>query len=231
MVFLALRADAAHEPLGADQVHGAGDEERLDSHVHEAADRPGRVVGVQGREHEMAGQRRLDRDLRRLEVANLANEDDVRVLTQEGPQRRCEIEADVLPHLDLVHADEVELHRILGGHDVGLGGVDLGDGRVERIRLAAAGRPGDEHHAPRLADGGLQLRQRLGVEAELRHVEHQLVLVEQTQHDLLAKQRRQAGDAEVNFLRGAVDGKPDLDAPVLRQPLLGDIHLRHDLDP
>ena len=60
----------------------------------------------------------LTADLRGLEVADLADHDDVRVLAQEGAQRRGEVEPDVLVHLHLVDAGEVELHGILGGGDV-----------------------------------------------------------------------------------------------------------------
>ena len=95
---------------------------------------------MQRREHEVAGERRLDRDLRGLEVADFADEDDVRVLTQEAAQRGGEVEADVLAHLHLVDAHQVELDRVLGGHDVRLGRVDARDRRVERVRLARSGR-------------------------------------------------------------------------------------------
>ena len=40
----------------------ARDEERLDAHVHEAVNRARRVVGVERREHEVPGERRLDGD-------------------------------------------------------------------------------------------------------------------------------------------------------------------------
>ena len=83
-------------------------------------------------------------------------------------------------------------------------------------------------HGRRIA--ALELGERLGLEAEPRHVEHQLVLVEQTHDDLLAEQRRQHRDAEVDLLRHAALVEADLDAAVLRQPLLGDVELRHDLD-
>ena len=75
-----------------------------------------------------------------------------------------------------------------------------------------------------------KLGERLRLEAELGHVEHQLVLVEQPHDDLLAEQRRQARHAEVDLLRPAGVVEADLDAAVLRQPLLGDVQLGHDLD-
>ena len=232
MVVLALRAEAPHQALRADQVDRARDEERLDAHVHQAADRARRVVGVQRRQHEVAGQRRLDRDLRRLEVADFADQDDVRVLAQERAQRRGEVQADVLADLHLVDADQVELDRVLRGHDVGFRRVDLGDRRVERVGLAAAGRPGDQHHAPRLADRVLELRAATRARSpSLVMSSISLSLSSKTQDDLLAEQRRQDGDAEVDFLGAAFAvAEADLDAAVLRQPLLGDVELRHDLD-
>ena len=54
-----------------------GREEGLDAQVEQSQDRARRVVGVQGREHQVAGERRLNRDDRRLQVADLAHQDDV----------------------------------------------------------------------------------------------------------------------------------------------------------
>ena len=56
----------------------------------------GRVVGVQGRQHEVTGERGLDGDLRGLVVADLTDEHDVGV----GPQdRRAAPTAKVRPAL------------------------------------------------------------------------------------------------------------------------------------
>ena len=87
---LAVRADLAREALGEDEVDRGGDQERLDAHVEQAGDGRRGVVGVQRGEHQVAGERGLDRDLRGLEVADLADHDDVGVLPQEasaGPRR------------------------------------------------------------------------------------------------------------------------------------------------
>ena len=49
-----------------------GQQERLDAHVQQSRDRAGRVVGVQRREDEVPGERRLGGDAGRLVVAHLA---------------------------------------------------------------------------------------------------------------------------------------------------------------
>src|SRR5581483_5427075 len=226
---LAVRTDAACEPLRGDELHRRGDQKRLDSHVHQTIDRRRRVVRVQRREDEMSGERRLDRDLRRFEVADLADEDDVRILPEKGAQRRREVQADRLLHLHLIDARQVELDRILRGHDVHFRRVHLRECGVERVRLPRSRRTGDEHHAPRLEDRLLELRERLRLEAELRHVEAEVVLVEQTKDDLLSEQRRQNRDAEVELFVLVLELHLQLDASVLREALLGDVELRQNL--
>src|SRR5690606_13836254 len=117
----AVSADAPGETLGEHQVYAGRDQERLNAHVQQAADGGGRVVGVQGGEHQVAGERRLDRDLRGLEVSNLADHDDVGVLAKERAQRHREVKPDVIVHLHLVDAGQVVLHRVFRGADVGVG--------------------------------------------------------------------------------------------------------------
>jgi len=46
--------------------------------------------------------------------------------------------------------------------------------------------------------------QRLRLEAELGHVQHQLVAVEEAEHDLLAEERRQHRHAEIQLLGPAL---------------------------
>ena len=128
-----------------------GDEERLDAHVEEAVERGDRVGGVQRREHEVAGERGLHGDAGGLDVADLADEDDVGVLAQDRLEAVGEGEAGLLVDLDLVDRREDVLDRVLDRHDVAVGVVDLGERGVERRGLAAAGRAGADHHAERRA--------------------------------------------------------------------------------
>jgi hypothetical protein len=55
-----------------------------------ARDNADRVVGVDGREHQVAGERRLHRQVGGLAVADLADHDDVRVLAQRRAQPRSQ---------------------------------------------------------------------------------------------------------------------------------------------
>src|SRR5207245_7161971 len=112
---------------------------RLDAHVHEPHHGARRVVGVQGREHEVPSQARLHRDLRGLEVADLAYHDHVRVLAQNGPQRPREGQLDARIHLGLDVAVAVVYDRVLDGDDVGALGGELAERGVEGGRVPGAG--------------------------------------------------------------------------------------------
>ena len=145
-------------------------------------------------------------------------------------QRGGEVEADLVLDLDLVDPGQVELHRVLGGHDVGVGLVERGDRGVERVGLARSGGARDQHDAVGLGDRALEALERVRLEAQLGHVQHELRLVEQPQHDLLAPEGGQRGDAEVHVAAAVLDLEADLDAAVLGQALLRDVQLGHDLD-
>src|SRR5712691_4268765 len=102
---------------------------------------------MQGGQHEMAGERCLYGDLRGLEVADLANHDDVGILPQDGAQQAGEAEADLRLDLDLVDPGKMVFDRVLDRYDLACDRVELQKARVERCRLTAAGRTGDQDHA------------------------------------------------------------------------------------
>src|SRR5437667_387944 len=74
--------------------HG-GYEVGLDAHILQSGDRARRIVGVERREHEVAGERGLDRDLGRLEVADLTDQDHVGILAHDVPQTGGEGQPDL----------------------------------------------------------------------------------------------------------------------------------------
>ena len=102
----------------------------------------------------------------------------------------------------------------------------LSQAGVERRRLAAAGRAGDQHHAVRQFQRPFEAGPDVLGQAELFVVEIDGGAVEHAQHHLLAVERRHRRHAEVDL----VAAHRQLDAAVLRQPALGDVEPRHDLD-
>ena len=79
---------------------------------------PGRVVGVQGGENQVAGQRGLHGDLRRFLVANFADQHHVRVVAQNRAQPAREGQAGLFGNLDLVDALELIFDRVFDGDDL-----------------------------------------------------------------------------------------------------------------
>ena len=139
----------------------------------------------------------------------------------------AKVQAHLRIHVDLVDAGHVDFDRVLGGGDVAVLGVEDVEARVQGHRLAAAGRAGDQDHAV-----GLGERVQVGLLLEVlvaERVDAELgaARVEDTQHDLLAEQRRAGVDAEID---GAVLGQLHLDAAVLGQAPLGDVEPGHDLE-
>ena len=111
-----------HDPLERDRQLGADLALLLGrEHVDDAVDRLRRVLGVERREHEVAGLGRGDRGADRLEVAHLADEDHVGVLAQRRLQRVAEagrVGAELALVDDALLVRVEELDRILDRHDV-----------------------------------------------------------------------------------------------------------------
>ena len=119
--------------------------------VDDTVDRLRRALGVQRGEHEVSRFRRGERGRRRLQVAQLADEDDVRVLAQGVLERRRErvrVLAD-LALVDQAHLVRVqELDRVLDRDDVrGPGAVRQVEQRRQGGRLARTRRSGHEDEA------------------------------------------------------------------------------------
>ena len=141
-----------HQPLRHGAHQGRADQEALDAEVDQAGDGGGGVVGVEGGEDQVAGERRLDGVLRGLVVADLADHDDVGVLAQDVAQGGREGDPDLELHLGLVEVLVDHLDRVLDRGDVDLAGADGLEGGVERGRLARAGGAGDQDDAVRAGD-------------------------------------------------------------------------------
>src|SRR5882757_6607550 len=186
----------------------------------------GRRVGMERGQHKVTRQARLHSDLRGLEVTDLTDHDDVRVLTQNGTQSAGEGHLNLRVHLRLPDAVDVVLDRILDGHDVLRVVVQALEGGVQSRRLTGAGRARDEQNAVRLVDELVDQPLGLGVHAQRREIEPAGLLVQTTQHHPFAVARRKRRDANVDGATGDLEAY----AAVLRQAFLGDIEFGHHLD-
>ena len=114
----ASRAKPPHQPLRQHRAQRRGQQERLDPHVAQTCDRARRVVGVDGRKHEVPRQRGLHRDLGCLAVADFADHDDVGILPQDRAQSGCESQPDLGVDLRLPDPVHGIFHRVFHSQDV-----------------------------------------------------------------------------------------------------------------
>src|SRR5713226_1326491 len=222
----AVRADIAHQTLGHDRLDRRGDQKWLNAHVDQSREGAGRVVRVQRAEDQVPGQRRANGNLRGLQVADFPDHDHVRVLAQDVAQPHRERQPDVRAHCDLVDPLEFILHRLLDGDDSLLHRVDRAQERIKRSGFSRAGGPRDQHDAVWLDD---DLADRVFFhrrKTELVQAEKDFAAGQQTERHALAVNRRHRRNANVDLL--PLDAH--VDAAVLRQTLLRDVHSRHHLD-
>ena len=218
--------DHPRQPLGDDALQSARDQVRFDAHVHQSRNRPRRVVGVQSGEDDVAGQGGLDRHAGCLLVANLAHHHHVGILPQQAPQHPGEGQPDRFLHLHLVDIVQPILDRILGGDDVPSRPAQQIDRRVQRGRLAAPGRSRDQQEPVRAGQHAAHALQRSHTHTQIRQLHLEVVLVQDADDELLAEQRRHAGHAKIDL----TSFRDDVDAALLWQTALTDVHLADDLD-
>ena len=164
----AAAADAREQPLADHAAEDAREHGadllllRRREELDHPADGLGGVDRVQRREDEVARLGGLERGLGRLRVAELADQDRVRILAEHAPQRLGEVgrvEPDLALVDDAVAVGMQDLDRILDRDDVLVArAVDVVEHRRERRRLARAGRAGDEHEAAVLLGEPLHAR-------------------------------------------------------------------------
>ena len=173
----------------------------------------------------MAGDGGTHGDVGGLAVTDLADGDDVRVLTQDGTQAAGEGQADLFIDLDLVDALDVILDRVLERDEVHVTGVDLVDHAVHGGGLTASGRADDQNNAVAVLQQVLDGSQALFGEADGLEGDAAAGLIQQTADDLFAVDRGQGRDTEVDVL--VLDA--DIEAAVLRDAALGNVQTGHDL--
>ena len=160
----------------------------------------------------MPGERGLDRDLRRLAIADLADEDDVGILAHDGAQRGAEGQTGRSCTWTCTMPGSRYSIGILDRDDVDAARLHLAQRGVERRRLAAPGRTGDEHEPLALLEQRADAREVGVAEADRVEGAEAGAAVEDADDDLLAVRRRESRYAQIDD--GAAHG--DAGATVLR---------------
>jgi len=173
----------------------------------------------------VTGLRSLDRNLGGFQVADLADHDHVRVLTQKRAQGLGEIQTLFRIDVDLIDAFHVDLHRVFSGGDIDVDGVEDIQPGVQRHGFARAGGAGDQNHP-------LWLLERGHVQVFLRRLVAKRIDahlcaggVEDPDHHFFAPQGRQGVDPEIDRLALR---QAHLDPPVLRFAPLRNVEAGHD---
>ena len=171
----------------------------------------------------MAGEGGLDRDLDGFLVADLANEDDFRILAQEGAEDRIECQANLLVRLRLADTFKIIFDRVLGRHDVQLGLVDMLQ-QPYRVVVFPIRRPVTRT----MPCGGNRLDDVVVIDVgESELAERQRGVALQDPHDdALAILAGKDIEAEIDVLVLVFDG----DAAILGQAFLGNVAVGHDLE-
>ena len=176
----------------------------------------------------MPGLGGLDCDLCSLQVANLSDHDDVRVLAQERAQCLGKIEPYLGVDVHLVDALEIDFNRVLRSGDVALCRIENVQSGVQRDCFTGTGWAGDQNHTLWLIQD-LHVHVFLlrliaeGVDTHLRAAR-----VKDTQYDFFPEQGRQRIHTKID---SPVARQLHLDASVLGDTPLGNIHLRHHFQP
>src|ERR1044072_2028276 len=152
MTALAMRAKHSDEPLSQHAVQRRNEVIRLDSHVEESANNVNDVVGVDGREYQVARERRLNGYLRGLGVADFTDHYLVRVVAQYAAKTASKGQPLLLIDGNLRDALKLIFDGVFDGDDLVFFVLDLVQRAVERGRFTRTRRPRHEHHAVRLCD-------------------------------------------------------------------------------
>src|ERR1041385_2062945 len=119
-------------------------------------------------EHKMAGQRGVNRDSRRFQVANFPNHYHVRRLAEDRAQCRRESEPDRFIDLHLVNARQQIFYGVLDRDDLAVRPAYEMQAGIKGCRLAGTGGPGNEQYAVWQTDQLLESLLVIGKKAEFR---------------------------------------------------------------
>src|SRR5437773_1002489 len=176
----------------------------------------------------MASEACIGRDRCGLQIANLADHNDVRGLTQNGAQRDWKGHSDIVVHLHLIDPGHLIFNRFFHRDDLAVRLVDVIEAGVKGTGFSRPGRTSHEQDSIRRTQQLFEFFLIVAEETELGQAEEQTRFIEHAHDNAFAMVRGNGGNAQINrFLFDL-----HLNASVLRQTLFRDTHRAgHDFQP
>ena len=174
---------------------------------------------MQGRQHQVAGKRRLNGHIGGLQVANLTDHDDIRILTQHGLYPLGKVHIDIGLNLHLIEAGLHHFDGVLNSADIHLAGGQLLEGGIQRGGFPRTSRARHEDDAMGVAGHLVPGIVILFGKAQLLEAAHQHVRIEHPHHHLFPKRGGQRGDTQFDLIPFRRLG--------LQSPILGLALFRH----
>ena len=146
----------------------------------------------------MTGQTGTGGNFCRFTVTDLTDQDNVRVLTQNGAQTSGKGHTGPQVNLGLADTGKIVFHRILNGHNIALLAIHLLQSRVERGGFTGTGGTGYKDDTVWHGDQLQQLSLGLLRHAQITGVLHSRILIQQTHHHPLTVTGGHGGYTQVN---------------------------------
>ena len=186
---------------------------------------------MDGRQHQVAGERRLNGNLSRFGIPDFADHNLVRIMTKNRPQPSRKRQPFFLVDRNLHHARELILDRILNGNQLIFERVHFGNRGIQGGGLSTSCRAGDQDHAVGAGDGPPEPFQVLliesqPVEPQRRYTGRDGLSIQDSDDHRFAEHARQDRDTEVHHLSIQSHAK----TAVLRHTAFRNIQFGYDLE-
>src|SRR5262249_31418305 len=170
-------------PLRDKRLHDRSEQKGLHVHVEQTRDAAYSIIRVEGAENKVASHGRANRNVRRFDIANLADHDHIRILSQNVTEAFGESQIDLRFYINLRDTSNPIFDRFFDGNDATLNGIDAAEKAIKGSRFAAAGRAGEKNDAVRLGQEMANDLFLVLAQIEALEVELLLATAEQTQTD------------------------------------------------
>ena len=222
--FTAVHAYAAHQALCDHANNVSRHDVRQHTQILQARNGADGGIGMQRGIHLMAGHRGAECHFCRFLIANLTDQNDIRILPHHGANATGEIEfGDFIDRRLANHRHRI-FDRIFQRHDIDGFGVDVIQDRIKRRGFTRAGGTGHENDAFGPRHHEAQHLQFIFTQTQIFQWHDAFLPVKNTQHNVFAVRGGLCGYPKVN----RTAGQAERNSPILRRACFRDVHAADD---